>query len=181
MKKGDMHKLGPVGDSTQGVAWDGKDQRNVYQLFISYDSVKLVGLQVQYMDKESSSLLLSDVYGKMSGSNFRAIEFDYPAEYITWLKIDGSWDSVVRLAMKTNLGKCFGPFPFESDYNINDEMLATGYYLGEKNQFGGFYGTADKQHGLYSLGVYVQPVLSLDKLAQPLFGAQPQFGFGRRL
>ncbi|CAM8986044.1 unnamed protein product [Rhodiola kirilowii] len=158
-----MLKLGSIGNLEQGTTWDGKDQRDVYQLFISYDSGKLVGLQVQYMDKESSSLLLSDVYGIMSGSNFRAIKFDYPSEYITWLKIEGTFSNgVVRLAMKTNLGKCFGPFPFKSNYEMNDEMLATGYYLGEENQFGGFYGTADKLHGLRSLGVYVKPVSSLD-------------------
>ncbi|CAM8989729.1 unnamed protein product [Rhodiola kirilowii] len=131
-----MLKLGSIGNLEQGTTWDGKDQRDVYQLFISYDSGNLVGLQ---------------------------IKFDYPSEYITWLKIEGTFSNgVVRLAMKTNLGKCFGPFPFKSNYEMNDEMLATGYYLGEENQFGGFYGTADKLHGLRSLGVYVKPVSSLD-------------------
>ncbi|CAM8986037.1 unnamed protein product [Rhodiola kirilowii] len=157
-----MLKLGSVGNAIQGATWDGKGQRDVYQIFISYDSGKLVGLQVQYMDEDSSSLLLSDVFGNMSGSNFRAIKFDYPEEYITWLKIDGSVTGVVGLAMKTNLGKCFGPFPSKSNNEINDEMLATGYYLGEENQFGGFHGTADKQRGLRSLGVYVRPVSSQD-------------------
>uniref|UniRef100_A0A7N0UI58 Jacalin-type lectin domain-containing protein n=1 Tax=Kalanchoe fedtschenkoi TaxID=63787 RepID=A0A7N0UI58_KALFE len=96
----------------------------------------------------------------MSGSHFRAIRLDYPSEYITWVKIQGSWTGVEWIAMKTNLGKFHGPFPFRNN-SINDNMLATGYFLGEENQFGGFHGSANET-GLRSLGVYVQPVSSLD-------------------
>uniref|UniRef100_A0A7N0UJE7 Jacalin-type lectin domain-containing protein n=1 Tax=Kalanchoe fedtschenkoi TaxID=63787 RepID=A0A7N0UJE7_KALFE len=155
-------KLGPVGMPTEGSRFDEKGRSaEVYQLFISYESDKVVGLQVQYIDEESSSLVLTDVYGKMSGSHFRAIKFDYPSEYITWVKIHGSRYGVEWIAMKTNLGKSHGPFPSRNN-PIDDYMLATGYFLGEENQFGGFHGTGDETQGLRSLGVHVRPVSSLD-------------------
>uniref|UniRef100_A0A7N0TSJ1 Jacalin-type lectin domain-containing protein n=1 Tax=Kalanchoe fedtschenkoi TaxID=63787 RepID=A0A7N0TSJ1_KALFE len=155
-----MIKLGPTGSQTTGQAWDEKGQTHVYQILLSYEISKINGLQIQYVKEGSSSLVLSDVFGSMSGPSFKSVKLDYPSEYLTWVKVQDGWNSIDWVAFKTNLGKLHGPFPYWSG-KVDDCVLATGFHLGDDdNQFGGFHGTADA-NGLHSLGVYVRPVTSL--------------------
>ncbi|KAL9669825.1 hypothetical protein QQ045_007375 [Rhodiola kirilowii] len=161
-----MIKLGPVGNPSEGKAWDEKGRSQIYQMFISYGVDMLNGLQFQYLDK--GSLVLSDSLGNMSGSNFKLIKLDYPSEYITWVKVKKSLTGIRWMAFKTNLGNLHGPFPptsLKPDANKkvlseDDDMFSTGFDLGNDNQFGGFYGTFDG-NTIRSLGVYVQPMSSM--------------------
>uniref|UniRef100_A0A7N0VD17 Jacalin-type lectin domain-containing protein n=1 Tax=Kalanchoe fedtschenkoi TaxID=63787 RepID=A0A7N0VD17_KALFE len=161
----EMIKLGPVGQPGEGKSWDEKGRSQIYQMFISYGVDMLNGLQFQYVEK--GSLVLSDPLGNMAGANFKLIKLDYPSEYITWVKIKKSLTGIRWLAFKTNLGNLHGPFPPTSlkpdaykRISDDEDMLSTGFDLGNDNQFGGFYGTYDS-NTIRSLGIYVQPMSSM--------------------
>ncbi|CAM8987528.1 unnamed protein product [Rhodiola kirilowii] len=169
----EMIKLGPVGNTRFGVTvWDEMGRSQIYQIFISYGVDDLLnGLQFQYLNC-SGSLVLSDLFGSMDGSNFKMIKLDCPSEYITWVKIKESvWTvsgGIQWLAFKTNLGNLYGPFPptyrnrdsmKREQHVVNDvnDLFAREFDLGKDNQFGGFHGSSDRCR-ISSLGIYAHPL-----------------------
>ncbi|KAL9671374.1 hypothetical protein QQ045_008942 [Rhodiola kirilowii] len=140
--------------------WDQKGRSRIRNIFIYYSFVpneegciscwKINGLQFNYVEDEGfTTLVLSDVFGSISGIGFKLIQLDYPREYITELSI---YSNANGLSFKTSLGKLYGQFP--------EGAMKMGYFdFGNSNQFGGLHGTADRS-GICSLGARVLQMAS---------------------
>ncbi|XP_042487596.1 protein RESTRICTED TEV MOVEMENT 1-like [Macadamia integrifolia] len=150
-----MVKVGPRMYTGLGTSWDDKGQSMLTHIFISYDSKRVHSIQTAYiLDGE---VQLSDRHGG-DGLMFKTVEMDYPSEFLTGISGYGDnelGDCMVKsLTFETNRRK-FGPFGTEKGTHFCIQM-GTKLRL-----FGGFHGTSNSKY-LYSIGVYVKPIIPLE-------------------
>ncbi|KAL7123762.1 hypothetical protein ABFS83_14G004000 [Erythranthe nasuta] len=161
-----MIKIGPAG-SKNGTAWDEKGHSKIVQIFVSHDD-EINSLQFEYA--ENGTLVLSETHGTSEGYRFDVVKLKHPAEYITYISgyKSSNNNNLCSVTFGTNRGE-YGPY---GKFTVNKDKDFI-FRLGDDRQFGGFHGTADN-NGVRSIGVYLQPITSLDYFLDKLGYAKTQ-------
>ncbi|PWA60882.1 jacalin-like lectin domain-containing protein [Artemisia annua] len=151
-----MLKLGPK--EMKGEVWDEGGKSEIVQILISHEEDTIRAMQFAYV--VDGKVLLSQIYGELTGLNFDRVTFNRPCEYL--VSISGEYDidgTLVSAAFRTNHKK-YGPFGGSDDSESGYDKFK--YKFG--SSFGGFHGSVYNSC-VHSIGVYVKPVaVSLSKL-----------------
>ncbi|CAO2832361.1 unnamed protein product [Amaranthus hypochondriacus] len=143
------------------VVWDEKGKNNISQIFIWHNPQYVKSIAFLYI--EDGEARLSPIFGgqTLDATCFDTVTLDNADtdEYITKVRgvINASIDRLGRglssLTIETNKNT-YGPFGDKRNTARYDD-INFNWYLGHKDQFGGFYGTSSPSM-LKSLGVYLK-------------------------
>ncbi|KAF7145449.1 hypothetical protein RHSIM_Rhsim04G0238100 [Rhododendron simsii] len=155
-----MIRIGPVGLTHLGKAWDDGGKEKIVQIFIAHEDF-IHSLQYLYVD-QNGNLVLSDSHGTASDTpKFDVVKLDYPSEFITgisgcYCKIGSNSNKKILSITFTTNNRTYGPFGGRGG-GENDSAFR--YQLGLDRPFGGFYGYSGIY--LYAIGLYVKPLTTL--------------------
>ncbi|XP_009144085.1 jacalin-related lectin 24 [Brassica rapa] len=161
----DFAELGVEWYVPEDTEWDEKGRTMISHIYVSYDAT-ITSIQFGYYENEA--LVLSERHGPPDNPGNFSTEFVtvklVQDEYVTGLS--GNEDllgGICNLTFHTNLGK-HGPIgKFKDNYPSGSKVFDSE--IRDRRGFGGFFGSYNS-NGLSSIGIYVSPTASSEKVVE---------------